>query len=1002
MKTSTSIQSNNRTIEQSNNFHRGSALLIVLGMLSFMVVSAVAFSAFMRQGRMPSSFLRQKILARELVKAGLAQAMTEVDDAIRDAKWPSQEFGNSSNRNYWRNRVYMGGLSNADGYDYETGLKETVSTFPLEGLAYMPPSLVNTIRHWSRRSAAAKWKNLDYDSGRWAFTAVNVSDYLDINRLRANVLRDSSPSNRISLAYLFENENHTDFGDVEPKAFDDFIDKAVRDGTYGRLVSLADYAMAIGSTKYGDIGFKSPFYEFIRNPAGDGSFYGSNEETAKLQKFVTDTWFPSTNDTAAIFLSGSNPAKVKQPLEGLSESLDQLQKNGGNEAFKILRERLDLVELASLYDYIDADNIPISLAIPTLERVPMLTGIQIEPSGFKAEVVEDPAEGLKVPVSGSTHGEYDIYRTWKLNGFGDDPKLRFTCCGVFPFKRSAAFNAGLSEGRSKTSYDVQVMVKAFLSDTDVTETRLPVDVSYRPTTKEWTEELQMMSPDKAYMTMVGKGTATLKSSITQPNDTVFDVQNVQLRFKNESVQNAQVFGTKTEFRWDPSAEIVKAQSTVYDVSKLTLPLRYRSGKNIKDITTASAGALSLKMVFICYVRILDGDNTVDLVPARFEDDLLYNNFNSGNIPMIRDPICGGKEPVLPITTGELLKLDPSVEAPVAADNAEQGKLAIYCDDPRFNYAPEDWYSVAGVQGSEWLGKATSRCNGEEPHRQHDIFQFVSNQDYLQSMGELQFLPYTRKFGPDGNPISGSFFNSGKYDGKPFAERADVSALANREFTWKTHYAFGPDSDWERDGNDSDPYSWGIFDTDGGACVNYFADTDLFMAALANTPYDYIVAAEKENEADKDLDANYDKYCFNEASSEAKMKWETQLKVIAQKMKAHFVNGDDWREWPDWGDDDNFFGQSMPDLSDVDRKFLFSYWKPCFSNNQQLFLFFVRAEPTVIGGSSGGYTPSQLGARAVALVWREPVSSITETVDGLHGGGTYNPHRMRILFYHQFD
>ena len=67
---------------------KGSALLIVLGMLSFMVISAVAFSVFMRQGRMPSSFLRQRILSRQLVKAALAQAMSELDACVGDAKYP--------------------------------------------------------------------------------------------------------------------------------------------------------------------------------------------------------------------------------------------------------------------------------------------------------------------------------------------------------------------------------------------------------------------------------------------------------------------------------------------------------------------------------------------------------------------------------------------------------------------------------------------------------------------------------------------------------------------------------------------------------------------------------------------------------------------------------------------------------------------------------------------------------------------------------------------------
>ena len=102
------------------------------------------------------------------------------------------------------------------------------------------------------------------------------------------------------------------------------------------------------------------------------------------------------------------------------------------------------------------------------------------------------------------------------------------------------------------------------------------------------------------------------------------------------------------------------------------------------------------------------------------------------------------------------------------------------------------------------------------------------------------------------------------------------------------------------------------------------------------------------------------------------------------------------------------------LFSVDRKFLYSYWRDCFANKQQLFLIFVRAESTALGGPGEG-TPSQQGGRAVALVWREPMSFN----DGSNPHSTYpdslasqsqrqryyagrRPHRMRVLFYHQFD
>ena len=64
----------------------GSALLIVLGVLSFLVVSAVAFSAYMRRARLPSSYLRRTVASRELAKAALARAVDEIDQAIADGQ----------------------------------------------------------------------------------------------------------------------------------------------------------------------------------------------------------------------------------------------------------------------------------------------------------------------------------------------------------------------------------------------------------------------------------------------------------------------------------------------------------------------------------------------------------------------------------------------------------------------------------------------------------------------------------------------------------------------------------------------------------------------------------------------------------------------------------------------------------------------------------------------------------------------------------------------------
>ena len=88
---------------------------------------------------------------------------------------------------------------------------------------------------------------------------------------------------------------------------------------------------------------------------------------------------------------------------------------------------------------------------------------------------------------------------------------------------------------------------------------------------------------------------------------------------------------------------------------------------------------------------------------------------------------------------------------------------------------------------------------------------------------------------------------------------------------------------------------------------------------------------------------------------------------------------------------------------MDRKFLYSFWRNCFGNRQQLFIVFVRAEPSVLGGA-------QQGGRAVALVWRDPAApdgyanrkSRQEEKDNGKNTDMLPPHRTRVLFYHQFE
>ena len=306
---------------------KGSALLIVLGMMAFMVISAVAFSAWMRYSRLPNSYLRRASSSRLLVKAALAEAIDQIDAAIGENAHPNvgsirprQGVGavasdlngvqneNLDNRNVWAQRVYLGtnSIYNLASVD------STVSTLTFEGLAYIPPPLVNYARYYSRRSQAGKWRSLGFDAGRYAFCALDVSDYFDVNALTVNAGRSSSALGRITLAHLCENRAHTSY-ETEPSVWDDTFMlnfreksplKAAIEGSGGAsassskvpLVSIADLNLAINEKKPGK--FTSPFCEYV---LGDWkSFYNGigreSDDGDRLARMtlVTDAYYPST------------------------------------------------------------------------------------------------------------------------------------------------------------------------------------------------------------------------------------------------------------------------------------------------------------------------------------------------------------------------------------------------------------------------------------------------------------------------------------------------------------------------------------------------------------------------------------------------------------------------------------------------------------------------------------------------------------------------------------
>jgi hypothetical protein len=185
-----------------------------------------------------------------------------------------------------------------------------------------------------------------------------------------------------------------------------------------------------------------------------------------------------------------------------------------------------------------------------------------------------------------------------------------------------------------------------------------------------------------------------------------------------------------------------------------------------------------------------------------------------------------------------------------------------------------------------------------------------------------------------------------------------------------------------------------------------------MAALANTPIDWWAASTndvddlsgiKQNQLSDLQTAN--KFAFSDMSGAQVPVDYKELAGVADRIK-DAVRGNPTRSWEtafddlDWDSDklDELIGQKLTGvtLHSVDKKYLHGFWRECFGVRQQLFLVFVRAEPMMMGGDAKGQTPPQLGARAMALVWRDPTPTREDA------SGQPRPHSTRVLFYRQFD
>lgn len=1049
---------------------RGSALLIVLGMLSFIIVSAIGFSVFMRSTRLPSSYLRRSSAARLIVKAAIARGIDFVDKCVGDNPHPGvgsgeTSFAGKTYRNTWKNRVLFGCTESKMSDLVATGWNATNSVTPLclEALAYLPPSLINDVRYFSNITPTARWKTFELDAGRYNFIAVDVSDFIDINRVAADVRRSSAPNGRISLAYAFEPPRHNNAGSAATQ-WDEFMEKYRKfdpdsleydfSGAYP-LISMADWNLAVGDSKFGYI--SSPFCNFIGS--GGNKFYQDSSEADwngyAMMNFVTDSYFPESaaakNGESTTAEDGTEKAldlndPENQPFKW--SDLDNKGKKTGD-LWRFLagtgkcqsQDWLDCLSYAgsvALFDYLDTDRVPTFLSLPTAERAPMIAGVRVNFPGtsfaFGDKTTSDPADPAQTEATSMSSPAREVegvvyYRIdgGKLAaGFGGD----VTVLSEFPFAHNNDDDANETykmDGRFALFFSGEKMGLRTGNATDM----LHVDWKNLPSSATAPEK------DKGFLmsvpfqeTAIGR----FEAGVTTGRQTKFDLNQARptfvsfwnadnadqnaflvVRYKwRQAPKFAHVVETSTSFQ--PTFEQVLKNPDHEAVIEITGEMKlFKADGSVETRTYGKSelygSGIDIYANIAVWARIKDGDgNIVDMAPACIGDDAVAHGMpeaqafgfaqNYGALwPLLRIDCCGGNPINIKLSTTDW-------KTPVISngDFGNAAKTAIV-SDPRFNYAPENWFTA----GSEALDENFWFAHNGAPGKGEDVWMETSDAGYLQSVYELAMLPALSPLISGGDLKWGKTTATGDLE-MPAASK-ERSLASSREDAMQRRFMW---SEYDPCGDHYETFTNlnATFWTGGGSGfrINPFASTNILAAAFANTPVGWRFASTNETAnpalaGATAVDFNK-KYAFNEyAPDGAKFAWKDVMDLARRFHDKVRENPSNWETavWRDmgWDGDDTgrIGGQELDSSSDgfcrADRKFLYGYWRDCFATGQQLFLVFARAEPIMAISGDIEKSPPQQGAKAVALVWRDP-----KPMKGASGDAP--PHRTRILFYRQFE
>jgi hypothetical protein len=903
---------------------QGSALLIVLGFLSFMMISAVSFAVYMRIERQASSNYRHATAARHLLTAGLFRAIDEIDaelrvpeikGMVRPRKFPD-----------WQGRVRASAVPN--------GEKNTLDArvLSMEALSFIPGLLVNDVRRYAipnqddQRDSlnttwcGAKWRTIsmpgnvmgsDGDlvtAGRYAYVCINVSDMLDVNVCRA-ASRDSV-SNRVSIGHLFANDGARDAFDASFKTTDKHYD------------SLQDFYACMYKR---DTTFGSPFHEYLN--AGNSVNADAGFDEADNHILVTDGIVkpePTRSATPCNIL-----AKTGQPIDAAtlnqtrSPNAIDLQLEFQNALINALGGvPIDGKMMASMIaDYIDTDSIPKWLNLPSVEMVPMISQILVPPMFMpiidqKADPAADPKDTEPTIITYldfmpkhnmSDHAYLDVEVVWPFKNVKDR-----TC-------------------PSSSDYTVEI-------------------VAYTKVNK-----VHAVQNSNSFQDTPSEGNGYLKWT---GNQKVLDFSG-----KDDTVQAECYQKVKVDLKPQPWG----AQKTTIDII------------NSKGVTLTPGFAVGspISVSLIVFARVKIGSVYVDSAPQVLpypnalgsdEDEfattkkLFFQTVQSIGV----DKTEMGKK--------ELAYEWMSLEVPDPRFNYKAA-----------NWVKSSG-SGATIPNKD-INPSTLELLGEEG-RDGDIFMSVADSGTLQSPGELGFIVRPFSLALEGNTVDFrnqdsaakaedkdamfrtirlydhgdlkrdrvyDYFTVRNPDGtlagarvNPLSELPQVLAAAVQRTPVDSYWAGANLLPGAR------PPSATIRNNVFDNAVNYKSS----WTAFTNGWFKCLVNATKNVPPAQNINTSLKNNLSDLYGEQAWFGW------YSKKDSTTIFDG--------VSSPGKVSGLSSP-LHEIDRKMLFSFTLDSFSDRQQLFLYILRAEATVpnFGGSTDGGVKSLAGGRAVALVWRDP-------------------------------